>query len=156
MMKKKIKINKIVAGGQSGVDRSALDFSIKNNIPHGGWCPKNRWAEDGIIPTFYNLTETVEEASEARTLKNVVFSDGTLIIFKNTKDLGTFKTIEFCIQNNKAFFEIDLTKKIEKEQFNHWLISNNIKVLNVAGSRESNSPERYNETTSLLKYLVFG
>ena len=155
-MTKKTNINKIISGGQTGVDRSALDFSIQYNIPHGGWCPKDRWAEDGPISNIYNLTETKEKLPEVRTLKNVLSSDGTLIIYKEIKDKGTLKTIELCIQNNKSFIEIELTKRVEKAKFNHWLISNNIKTLNIAGSRESNCPGIYDETTPLLEYLFFG
>lgn len=155
-MTKKINISKIISGGQSGVDRSALDFSIQYNIPHAGWCPKNRLAEDGQIPSFYNLTETADEMPETRTLKNIKTADSTLIIHKGVKEKGTLKTIELCNQTNKTFIEIDLTEKIEKEKFIVWLSSNNIKTLNIAGPRESNSLGIYNETTHLLEYLFFG
>ena len=153
MMKKKIIIHKIISGGQSGVDRSALDFSIKHKIPYGGWCPRNRWAEDGKIPLFYNLTETKEEEKEFRTLKNVIGSDGTLIIYKGLMDEGTLKTIFFCKQHNKTFIEFDLLKNIDKAQFKNWTHTNLIRVLNVAGPRESNCPGIYNETSTLLEYL---
>ena len=49
---------KIVSGGQTGADRAALDFAIGHGIPHGGWCPKGRKAEDGPIDPRYELTET--------------------------------------------------------------------------------------------------
>ena len=152
-MKKSRRVSKIISGGQSGVDRSALNFSIKHTIPHGGWCPKNRWAEDGPIPSLYNLKETNEESPEHRTLKNILSSDGSLIIYKVIKDEGTLKTIKFCKQNNKTLFEIDISEKTEKEKFKSWLNSNNIKILNIAGPRESNSLGIYNKTTPLLEYL---
>lgn len=151
-----IKINKIISGGQSGVDRSALDFSIKYNIPHGGWCPKNRWAEDGQIPDRYHLTETKEKSPDSRTQKNVISSDATLIIYRGIKDEGTYRTMEFCKQQNKPFLEVDLSNRIDKTAFENWLNSNQIKMLNIAGSRESNSPGIYNETRVLLEYLFFG
>jgi hypothetical protein len=86
LIKEETKIKQIISGEQSGVDRSALDFSIQFNIPHAGWCPKGRWAEDGRISDKYNLTETetIEELLEYRTLKNVQNSDGTLIIYNIT------------------------------------------------------------------------
>ncbi len=155
-MKKKIIINKIITGGQSGVDRSALDFSIKHNIPHGGWCPKNRWAEDGRIPDKYNLTETVEESPKSRTYNNVMDSDATLIIFKRNKDEGTNKTIEFCIRNKKPYFEIDLRKNVEQSEFKEWAALNKIEILNIAGPRESNNPGIYNKISPLLEHLLFG
>jgi hypothetical protein len=49
---------KIVSGGQTGVDRAALDWAIQRGIPHGGWCPRGRRAEDGRIPERYRLRET--------------------------------------------------------------------------------------------------
>lgn len=155
-MTKKIIINKIISGGQSGVDRSALDFSIKYNIPHGGYCPKNRWAEDGPIPNIYNLTETKGESPETRTYENVLSSDGTLLIYKDIRDEGSMKTIVFCKQNNKAILEIKLLRAFDKEQFVLWIKLNQIKVLNIAGPRESNSPGIYKETTPLLETLFFG
>ena len=49
---------KIVSGGQTGVDRAALDVAMQMGIETGGWCPKDRRAEDGRIPEHYQLTET--------------------------------------------------------------------------------------------------
>lgn len=49
---------KIVSGGQTGADRAALDWAIFHDIPHGGWCPKGRKPEDGILSAQYQLTET--------------------------------------------------------------------------------------------------
>ena len=51
-------IRKIISGGQTGADRAALDWTIKDDIPHGGWCPAGRRAEDGVIPERYRLQET--------------------------------------------------------------------------------------------------
>jgi hypothetical protein len=50
-------ITKILSGAQTGADRAALDWAIFHDIPHGGWCPKGRKAEDGVIPPQYQLTE---------------------------------------------------------------------------------------------------
>jgi hypothetical protein len=57
------KIEKIVSGGQTGADRAALDFAIEHGIPHGGWCPKGRKAEDGPIDPRYLLRETPTSAT---------------------------------------------------------------------------------------------
>src|SRR5437870_5407187 len=72
-------IAKIVSGGQTGADRAAFDWAIANNIPHGGWCPRGRLAEDGIIPDFYRMQETVSTEYVVRTERNVTESDGTVI-----------------------------------------------------------------------------
>lgn len=51
-------LERIVSGGQSGADRAGLDTALLNGFPHGGWCPKGRKAEDGVIDLKYDLTET--------------------------------------------------------------------------------------------------
>ena len=73
-------IKKIISGGQTGADRAALDVAIKLNIPHGGWVPKGRPAEDGPIHTKYQLKEMPTDSYSDRTEQNVADSDGTLII----------------------------------------------------------------------------
>ncbi len=71
-------ITKIISGGQTGVDRAALDAAIELNIPHGGWCPKGRLAELGqTIPDKYQLQETESSEYSQRTKLNIHDSDGT-------------------------------------------------------------------------------
>ena len=41
---------KVTSGGQSGVDRAALDAAIACGIDYGGWCPRGGWAEDFPSP----------------------------------------------------------------------------------------------------------
>ena len=70
---------KIISGGQTGADRAALEFAIKQGIPHGGWCPKGRRSEDGQIDAKYQLQETPSSNYLQRTEWNVRDSDGTVI-----------------------------------------------------------------------------
>ena len=70
---------RIVSGGQTGADRAALDWAIERGIPHGGWCPRGRRAEDGRIDRRYALRETPAHDYQQRTRWNVRDSDGTLI-----------------------------------------------------------------------------
>ena len=72
------KVEKIISGGQTGADRAALDFAILHDIPHGGWCPKGRLAENGVIATRYELQETSTKQYPQRTEKNVQDADGTV------------------------------------------------------------------------------
>lgn len=65
-------ITRIVSGGQTGADRAGLDAAIHCRLPHGGWCPKGRRAEDGTIPAKYQLRETPSKDYLARTEANVV------------------------------------------------------------------------------------
>ncbi|MEE3218652.1 MAG: putative molybdenum carrier protein, partial [Planctomycetota bacterium] len=75
-------IQKLISGGQTGVDRGALDVAIQLNIPHGGWCPRDRRAADGQIPRQYQLTETELVDYKERTERNVIDSDATLILVR--------------------------------------------------------------------------
>jgi predicted Rossmann-fold nucleotide-binding protein len=74
-------IERLVSGGQTGVDRAALDVAIACGIPHGGWCPRGRISEAGPIPAHYQLTETDSFKYWVRTERNVIDSDATLILF---------------------------------------------------------------------------
>jgi predicted Rossmann-fold nucleotide-binding protein len=78
---------KIISGGQTGADRAALDFAIKHGMPHGGWCPQGRIAEDGPIDAKYQLHETPSADYVQRTEWNVRDSDGT-VIFSVGKELS--------------------------------------------------------------------
>ena len=77
-------IRKIISGGQTGVDRAALDVAIKLAVAHGGWIPKGRITESGPLPDNYNLKETRSSSYSDRTEKNVLDSDGTLIISRGS------------------------------------------------------------------------
>ena len=69
----------IYSGGQTGADRAALDWAISENIPHGGWCPRGRKAENGRIPARYQLQETVSTGYAERTERNVMEADATVV-----------------------------------------------------------------------------
>lgn len=92
-------IEKIISGGQTGADRAALDWAIENNVPHGGWCPKGRRAEDGLIDAKYQLKETPSSHYPQRTEWNVRDSYGT-VIFSLAERLsgGSLKTLEFAVK----------------------------------------------------------
>ena len=107
-------IIKIISGGQTGVDRAALDVAIKLGLEYGGFCPKGRLAEDGIIQDKYKLTELHTSQYKMRTFANVQASDGTLIIHGGTVSGGTLKTKDYCQMLSKPFFEINLLKNMIK------------------------------------------
>ena len=146
----------IISGGQSGVDRAALDFALKNNIKFGGWCPKGRLAEDGIIPNNYPLKETTTTEYKERTRLNVRDSDGTLILYKDKMDEGTMLTHKLALEMEKSALSIKLSadQAFNKEQLSKWITNNNISVLNIAGLRESSSPGIYKLVYSFLLKLL--
>src|SRR5688572_12994856 len=96
--RRKSSVQRIVSGGQTGVDRGALDAAIALGIEHGGWCPRGRLAEDGQIPRRYQLTETKTSKYRERTERNVLDSDGTLILFRALLSGGTELTRRLAVQ----------------------------------------------------------
>ena len=101
-------LDKIVSGGQTGADRAALDFAIKHKIPHGGWVPKGRLAEDGPIPSKYKLTEMPTDNYKERTEQNVIDSDGTLIISHGKLTGGSAYTGKMAKKHSRPYFHVDL------------------------------------------------
>ena len=140
-----VTIARIVSGGQTGGDRGGLDAAIWYKLPHGGWCPKGRRAEDGVIPARYQLQETKSKDYLARTEANVVDSDATLIFSYGDLEGGSLKTAEFAKKHGKPWLHVDLSKSNRQQAVDavvQWLKSSCPAecVLNVAGSRESKSP----------------
>jgi len=98
---------KIISGGQTGVDRGALDAALAFEVECGGWCPAGRLAEDGIIPERYPVVELANARYAERTARNVADSDGTLVISKGEPFGGTRETIDGCVETGKPYLVID-------------------------------------------------
>jgi len=130
----------IVSGGQTGVDRAALDVAIELGFEHGGWCPLGRLAEDGYIPAKYALTQTASAEYAVRTEKNVVDSDATLIVYRKEITGGTLLTRRLAQKHVKPLLCVDLTRSPKPEEARAWIVAQNTEVLNNAGPRESTSP----------------
>ena len=133
-------IRKIISGGQTGVDRAALDVALALGIPCGGWCPRERRAGDGVIPARYPLQETGSHDYAERTGRNVIDSDGTLILATGALHGGTSKTAQLAEQNGKPCLVVDLASPPEPGKVHTWICENRISVLNVAGPRETQHP----------------
>jgi hypothetical protein len=129
----------IISGGQTGVDRAALDAAIALGIQHGGWCPRGRLAEDGPIPDRYALRETASSEYRERTEQNVLDSDATLILHRGPLSGGTLLTRQLAVRHRKPCLTIDLTEPDKPATVREWLRTNNVTTLNVAGPRESQS-----------------
>jgi hypothetical protein len=136
-------IEKIVSGGQTGADRAALDFAIERNIPHGGWCPKGRRAEDGAIPAPYVLQETPKAGYLKCTDWNVRDSDGT-VIFTLAAELngGSKRTVDFASLHNKPCYHLSQTNGVEVcvAQLKEAVARHEIRTLNVTGPCGSEEP----------------
>ncbi len=134
---------KIISGGQTGVDRAALDFAARHGFEHGGWCPRGRLAEDGVIPPIYRLRETDSVEYEERTEKNVLDSDATLIVAQE-KELsgGTAFTRTCAEQHGRPLLVLYARDGISQGAvaLSKFLKQNQVQALNVAGPRESQAP----------------
>ncbi len=150
---RKLLIEKIVSGGQTGVDRAALDVALELGIPCGGWCPKGRRAEDGVIPDRYPLQETSSTSYPVRTERNVKDSDGTLILTVGPVTGGTARTVKTAQKSKKPYLEIDLSETGDPEAVRVWSKANQIKTLNVAGPRESEAPGIHGRAVEYLRQL---
>jgi hypothetical protein len=143
----------IVSGGQTGVDRGALDAALACGIPVDGWCPLGRIAEDGVIPARYRLKETTSADYAERTRLNVQDSDGTLLLVEAEIKGGTLLT-------QAAASELDRPLLVVKPMPDNvaivltWMRSSGIRRLNVAGPRESESPGIYRKARSFAEYLL--
>jgi hypothetical protein len=143
----------IMSGGQTGVDRAALDWACAHRIVHRGWCPKGRIAADGVLGGHYQLVETESAGYLQRTKFNVRDGDATLIV--NTGDMngGTLNTVEFAKTLKKPYLVVHVDKLSRDEavgQVLNWLSHGKCSVLNVAGPREEKRPGIYAKTLALL------
>ena len=142
--------NKVISGGQTGVDRAGLDAGIEIGLPIGGYVPKGRLAEDGQVPDKYPMTETGSKDYKERTKRNVLESDGTLIINIGPMVSGTALTARIALELNKPLMIVQLDQTCQTSAVIDWLDENQIQILNIAGPRESKIPGIYEQTKMFL------
>ena len=144
----------VVSGGQTGVDRAALDAALARGLEAGGWCPLGRRAEDGEIPSRYPLAETSSSQYPMRTRLNVVESDATLILTLGKLDSGSKLTADVARKAAKPFLVVQLDAPDALEKAREWIASVDPHVLNVAGPRESKQPGIYGRAFAFLARLL--
>jgi len=154
-------IARVVSGGQTGVDRAALDVARELGIPSGGWCPKGRKAEDGKIDDRYDLVETPSSSYNQRTRWNVRDSNGTLILTRGKPTGGTLLTVNACGRTSKPYTVIDLADQGDRDatvQLARAWIAAKLPggVLNVAGPRASEIPAVYELARTFLLEVLGG
>ena len=147
----------IISGGQTGVDRAALDAALDLGLPCGGYCPSGRKAEDGTIAEKYPLQCLASPHYKDRTLKNVISADGTLIIFNPPLAGGTRLTANMCRTHHKPFLAID----VDAQNLAHavelayeFIVTNQLDRVNIAGPRQSVWPEGYDYAHRLLTLVL--
>tara|TARA_B100000029_G_scaffold336823_1_gene328943 strand:+ start:692 stop:1171 length:480 start_codon:yes stop_codon:yes gene_type:complete len=147
-------IQRIVSGGQTGVDRAALNVAIALHINHGGWCPRNRLAEDGRIPEIYCLTETESAGYPDRTRRNILDPHGTLILYQGQLHGGTKLTWQLAEELGMPHQLTDLQGEWATSSILRWITDHQITVLNVAGPRESSHPGIGKQAARFLERLL--
>jgi hypothetical protein len=151
----RVLIERIVSGGQTGADRAALDWAMTHGVPHGGWCPAGRLAEDGAIAPQYRLTEVPDGGGyRQRTKANVRDSDATLIV-SIAPELtgGSRETLFFAQQLAKPWLHLHPAMDWQSA-LRTWIDANTISTLNVAGPRASGAPAIASFTAQVLDALA--
>jgi hypothetical protein len=148
---------KIISGGQTGVDRAALDVALKHRIECGGWCPAGRLDEFGRIPDQYPLQELEDGGFTERTLQNVKDCDGTIIIYAGKLSGGTEQTVPFCVEQQRPYELIDASKVFSDDAarlISDFVRKHEIDTLNVAGPRQSEWPKGYDYAVRALETFL--
>ena len=144
---------RVVSGGQTGVDRAALDTALAFGIPCGGWVPRGRRAEDGRLPDRYPMREARTPAYGERTRLNVRDSDGTLILTRGTPFGSTALTLAVARGLGRPALVVDFDCSADHAHVLDWIRDRGLAVLNVAGPRESTSPGIYHAARAYLENL---
>jgi len=148
-----VKTLKIISGGQTGVDRAALDVALRHGLNCGGWCPAGRLDEFGRIPDQYPVQELQGGGFIERTLQNAKDSDGTVVIYPGELRGGTEQTVRFCADLKRPHRLIDASKlSLERASklISDFVCENKIGILNIAGPRQSEWPEGYKYASRAL------
>ena len=148
---------KIISGGQTGVDRAALDAALKHGIECGGWCPAGRLDEFGTIPDRYPVKELEQGSFVERTMQNVKDSDATVIIYFDKLRGGAEQTVRFCIEQKRPHKLIDAAEISAENAANSifdLVRENKIEILNVAGPRLSEWPHGYDYAFQVLDIFL--
>lgn len=147
-------LRRVISGGQTGVDRAALDAAMATGLPVGGWCPKGRLAEDGPISNRYPLQETPRRTYRQRTEWNVRDSDGTLVLYWGDLQDGTLATVKFARDTyRRPLLIVNLLEPVAPNEVGAWIERSNVESLNVAGPRESSRLGIYKMAREYLEHV---
>ena len=158
---------KIISGGQTGVDRAALDVAIERGMPWGGWCPKGGWAEDfpdppGLLAKYPHLRETALSHPLQRTEWNVRDGDATLIVTDSeglSVSIGTRRAHQWAHQHGKPLLVIDASEPEAPTHAATWLRAQRKRfgatmTLGIGGPRESEAPGIYARAKLLIAAML--
>lgn len=154
-----MRVFRIVSGGQTGVDRGALDAALQAGVPCGGWCPAGCIAEDGVIDGRYGLVPLAQGGYADRTRRNAADSDATLILYFGELEGGTALTADCCKALGKPLLLIDATQVPPAEaarQARSFIDRHAVERLNIAGPRASKTPTAYAYASRAVSLLLAG
>ena len=152
-----MKALKVISGGQTGVDRAALDVELEHRLDCGGWCPAGRLDEFGKIPDHYPIQELQGGGFTERTLQNVKDSDGTVVIYRVELRGGTEQTVRFCVELQRPqqlIYASNGATEDAAKLLADFVRKHKIGILNVAGPRQSEWPEGYAYASRALEIFV--
>ena len=147
---------KVISGGQTGAERAALDAALAQGLSIGGWCTRDRWAEDGAIPDHYPLAQTRTEDLHVRTMRNVECSSATLLLTRGSLMGACRLSADTARSVCRPLLVVDLEAQSEDpvDTIVGWLKQVRPAVLNVSGPRESNAPGIYEQALCLLNIAL--
>lgn len=154
-----LRVRKIISGGETGADRGGLDAALTLGLGHGGWCPRGRRAEDGVVPARYRLEETAERGFAPMMRRNVEAADATIVFSRDKLTPGSRETIRPAKAAGRPVLHVRVAEA-QKEpaaargRVRAWLEKNAVEVLNVAGSRESKCPGLQEFVADLLLWII--
>jgi hypothetical protein len=153
-----VKLKRIVSGGQTGVDRAALDAALGARFPCGGWVPGDRMTEDGVIPERYPLMALPDGNYQQRTRLNVVDSDGTVLLYSDFLTSGTRLTCDLCELLNRPCILISARETPDPyaaaDAVLKFIQDNGIEGLNVGGPRASGWPAGYGFSRAVIAEVI--
>ena len=149
-------ITKIISGAQTGADRAGIDAAIECGVEYGGWLPKGRKAEDGVVPEKYTAMQELSRGGyPKRTEQNVIDTEGTVIFTYGKLTTGSALTAKYARQHRKPYLHVDLdSEKDPVWAVKDWVIEWDIKVLNVAGRSASKAPKIYDEVKEIVRRVL--
>ena len=158
---------KIISGGQTGVDRAALDVAIERGMSWGGWCPKGGWAEDfpdppGLLANYPKLRETPLSHPLQRTEWNVRDCDATLIITDGeglAVSIGTQRAHQWAHQHGKPVLVVDASDPEAPARAATWVETQRKRfgphvTLGIGGPRENEAPGIYTRARMLIATML--
>lgn len=141
-------LEKVISGGQTGADQGGLRAARYLHIPTGGTAPFKYMTERGYEPELlmsYGLVESAVSSYKSRTYKNIMDSEGTVIFADLPLSGGSFQTETMCVGNHKPYVVNPTARHLRD-----WIYQTKIRVLNVAGNRESKHPGMEEDVYQIL------